>query len=277
MSPGLAVVHELLTTMQHPVSTAIYQFFYTLFTLPRTWHFIRQHELWRGLEQYGWVVRMLVVVAILMGLKFISLFFEWMGQLESFDLSGIAMGMGGLFTAGFLEGYEMFTAGFMRYVMLILLEVVVFHFMRRSLAILVARESGVGLQDFISAQIRMIKVVFRSWVLELVTTILIGVVCGFFSILEFFEPALIFGVQCFYLGFAIVDNYNEQFGLSIKQSVAYARGYIGVSLALGLVLYLLMLIPLVGTVAGPLLVSVAGALVLVQLSDLHLEAYTAEV
>lgn len=261
--------------MQHPVGAAIYQFFYTLFALPRAWHFIRRYELWRGMEKYGWVVRFLVVVAILIGLKFIGVFFDWLGQIDSFDLPGIAMGMGGLMTAGALEGYELFTAGFMRYVMLILLEVVVFHFMRRTLAILAARDSGVSFNDFINAQVRMIRVVFRSWVLELVCTILISVVCGIFSILEFFEPALIFGVQCYYLGFAIVDNYNEQFGLTIKQSVAYARGYVGVALALGLVLYLLMLVPVVGIVLGPLLVSVAGAMVLVQLSDLHLQTYPA--
>ena len=67
-----------------------------------------------------------------------------------------------------------------------------------------------------------------------------------------------------------IDNYAEQFDMKIKDTFEFAQGYIGVGLALGLVLYLVMLIPLVGALLGPVIVSVTGALVMYQLSDLHI-------
>lgn len=81
-----------------------------------------------------------------------------------------------------------------------------------------------------------------------------------------------FVVQCYFFGLVILDNYNEQFGLSIKESLATSKNYRGVSLALGMVLYLFMLVPLVGVVAGTVLVSVTAVIVLNKIAKTDMDS-----
>ena len=252
-------------------SEVLYQFVYSLFRLTEVPAFVRKHRLWEGFNQYGWVIKLLVGVAILLGITFLSIVFDWFRSLQPAQESyALISSVGGLFTRIFGEGYELFSAGFMKYVLLILLEVIVYHFMRRTLTVLVDKSCGVSFNDFLEAQKRMIKVVIRSFVYESIASVIITVVFAIFGFVSFLEPVLIFGVQCYFLGFAIIDNYMEQFGLTIRESIDYSYQYTGVSLALGLVLYILLAIPLLGAVAGPILVSVGAGIIMTQLSDLHL-------
>jgi hypothetical protein len=257
----------------HPVrpSDVAYHFVFSLVRLIEVPDFVRKHRLWRGLNEYSWVIKFLIIAALLLGLSFLSVIIDWWRSLNPEpEAYALISSVGNLFTRVFGEGYELFTAGFMKYVLLILLEVVVYHFMRRTLTVLVNKESGVSFNDFLEAQKRMIKVVFRSYVYETIATILIGIVFWIFGFVSFLEPVLVFFVQCYFLGFAIVDNYMEQFGMTIRESIDYSYQYMGVSLALGLALYLILLFPLVGTIAGPILVSVGAGLIMTQLSDLHI-------
>ena len=120
---------------------------------------------------------------------------------------------------------------------------------------------------FVRAQIRMLKVVVRVYVMELITTILASVVFGILGLGEWLESIAQFIVQCYFFGLVILDNYNEQQGMAIKESMQYSKNFTGVALVLGLVLYLLMLVPLVGVIAGTILVSVTGAIVMHKLTD----------
>ena len=263
----MACVSESVSTMRP--SLIIYHFVYTLMSFPRAYRFIREHRLWEGLMQYGWIIRLLVVASVLLGLSMLSVFIQWIHSLDITNGMAMVAGVGTLFSQTALEGYELFTSGFMKYVILILLEVFVYHFMRRTLMLTVGKSEGITFTDFFHAQIRMIKIALRSWIMELIASILIKVFFAIFGIFDFLEPVLLFGVQCFYFGFAIMDNYNEQFGLSIDASARYSRDYLGVALALGLVLYALLLIPILGTVVGPVLCTTTAALVMVKQADLH--------
>ena len=78
-------------------------------------------------------------------------------------------------------------------------------------------------------------------------------------------PVALLIVQCFFLGFAIIDNYNEIYKMTIKQSFKFTQQYIGVALAVGVVVYMLMLLPLVGTVLAPLLGAVVSTMTMYQL------------
>ncbi len=253
-------------------STIIYQFLYTLKSVPESIHFLRKNRLWRGLSSYGWVIKILMAAAVLIGLKFFFTITSWWSSLrgEEEEAIGLLSSVGGLAQNMALEGYELFTAGFMKYVILILLEVIVFHIMRGTLAIVAGRESGTDFNEFLHAQIRMIKVVIRCWVLEFIITLLLSIAFGILGMFDWLETPLTFGIQCYFLGMVIIDNYAEQFDVKIKDSFEFAKGYIGISLALGLVLYMLMLLPLIGSLLGPVVVSVTGALVLYELTDLHL-------
>ncbi|MCB0593793.1 MAG: hypothetical protein KDD28_06855, partial [Phaeodactylibacter sp.] len=131
-------------------------------------------------------------------------------------------------------------------------------------------ESQATFHDFVDAQVRMIKVGIYAWVMELLFTMAFKIFFGIFGFIDFLQPACVFAIQCYFLGFAILDNYHEQFELTIKESSRYALNYIGVAAAAGLVAYLLMLVPVAGVIAAPILTSVAVTIVMYEISELHI-------
>ena len=242
------------------------QFRYTLFKMPEAGRFIQEHRLWEGFWKYGWVSRFLIVVALLVGLKFLSAAINWVQSFSTGDPGQVVQSMGMMFT----EGFGFLFSGSMKYVMLVLLEVLVYHFSRRTVYLLTGSESQATFHDFVDAQVRMIKVGIYAWVMELLFTMAFKIFFGIFGFIDFLQPACVFAIQCYFLGFAILDNYHEQFELTIKESSRYALNYIGVAAAAGLVAYLLMLVPVAGVIAAPILTSVAVTIVMYEISELHL-------
>lgn len=255
---------------QTKIAGIIPQFKYTIQKIQPSIHFITKHRVWEGFWNYGWVARFLLIVALLAGLKFLSVLFNWFSKAHVDDPITAVANMGTLFKDFALEGYDFLFMGSMKYVMLILLEVVVFHVCRRTLQILSGKDSKASFQEFMRAQIRMIKVVIYSYIMEMIFTVVLKVFFSIFGFIDFLQPLAIFGVQCYYLGFAILDNYHEQFGLTIKESTKYAQNYIGVALAVGILVHFLLLVPVFGTIITPFLAAVLVTIVMYELSDLHL-------
>ncbi|CAH0999779.1 hypothetical protein LEM8419_01079 [Neolewinella maritima] len=249
----------------------VHEFFYTLMTFPRAWRFMRNHQLWRGLRQYGWVARGLVVIGVLIGLTMISEVVEWWNEHADAPITAMAIGADSLVVRWFWEGYESLSDGALNWVVLVLLEVVIYHFMRQTLRVVLDKdvENAHLFKPFLQAQVRMIKV---SLVALIVQESLVGLSASLLPGVLDWGFAL--AVQSAVLGFAIADNYSEQFDLGIRQSLRYFwRNYIGVCLGLGLPLFLMLKVPVFGTVLGPLVTSVAAAIVLREKSDLHLVGY----
>lgn len=234
------------------------------------WKFIKRNRLWEGLFHYGWVSKLLIFIAFILGIKFFFIGLSWVKNSGGNPMRAIS-NMGGMLQEFTLSSFNMMFYGSMKYVLLILLEVIIFHFSRMTVEKLTGKKGDVSLNVFLGAQLRMIKVAFRSWIAESVITAIIGALFFLSGPFAIIESSLIFGVHCYYLGFVILDNYNEQFGLSIKDSVKYSRQYLGVALASGLFLHLVMMVPVVGSIVGPVVASVAVTLVMFELSDLHLK------
>lgn len=255
----------------------IHQIVYTWLAIPRASAFIRGHKLWLGLKEYQWVYRFLLLVASLAGLY---LFFEILDYLDGHADAGLG---NALFSQeGFLyrfgsETMESVTDGALKWVILILLEVVIYHFMRQTLKIIAKKDvsDAHSFKPFLAAQKRMIAVSFMAYGIELlITEVLSGVFFGIFGFLIFLQPALVFLVKCGLLGYAITDNYCEQFGLKISQSFRYLRlNYWGIALGLGIPLYLFLKVPFFGAFLGPILAAVTAAIVMHELSDLAKVGY----
>lgn len=254
-----------------------HQVFYTWIAIPRGARFIRHHELWNGLRNYKWVQRMLLGAGAVISIYLIS---EFIDSIRQSSEVGVAQS---LFAAnGFLgrigtDIYDSLFNGALKWIILILLEVVIYHFMRQSLKIIEGKEveNAEAFRPFIDAQRRMIIVSFMAYGIEIAMTgVVAEVFFGIFSFLSFLKPVFILFVQCALLGFAIVDNYYEQFGLKINQSVRYAReGFLGVCFGIGLPLFLVLKVPLIGAIVGPLVASVTVAIVMHELCDLNEVGY----
>lgn len=259
---------------QHTVTYRIFinQFFLTLGSLRSAVDLIRERELWRGINAYSWVFKALMIVAVIIGLTFLVEVGSWLADLVNGSAEVDALsGMGIMASSLATEGYESFSSGLLKYVVLVLAEVVVFHFMQRALEEIQGHPIRTDFQAFFAAQVRMVKVALRSWVLELLISILVSIFFGIFGFLDWLESPILFFVQCYFFGLVILDNYNEQFGMTIKESMVFSQSYLGVSFALGLVLYLMMLVPLIGVVAGTIIVSVTAAIVMNKVAGLSAE------
>ena len=69
-----------------------------------------------------------------------------------------------------------------------------------------------------------------------------------------------FFIYSYFVGHAFLDNYNEQFNKSIKNSDSIIKQHIGASLALGIVISALLFIPLLGPLCAPILGAIAAAI-----------------
>ena len=256
---------------QNKLKTYLIQFRDTMMTHSEAVIFIRKHKLWEGFWKYGWVSKGLVILAILLGLKLLDTIFDWWQTSEMDDAGETIASVGHLFQNVAFEGYDFLFAGGMKYVMMMLLEVIIFHMCRGTLEVLTGKTSDLSFNAFFNAQIRMIKVAIQSYVMELLFGIVIGIAFGIIGGFDFLKPVLKYTVHCYFLGFIVFDNYAEQFDFTIKESTKIARDYIGVCLALGLTTNVLLLIPVIGAIAAPVLVAVTVTIVMYHTSDLHLD------
>ncbi len=249
---------------------SIHEFFYTLLAFPRAWHFMLRHRLWEGLRQYGWVARGLVVIGVLIAGYVIFEAIDWFDSHADAPLTAM-MSNESLFVLWFTELKDSISGGLLNWVTLVLLEVVIYHFMRRTLQIILKKnvENAHTFKPFLDAQRRMIVVSFLALIAE-------GVIL---NVAESIHDGWLFWafslfVRSTMLGYVIADNYNEQFDLTIDQSRRNLyRGYIGICFGLGLPLLLMLKVPIIGTVLGPLVTSVTAAIVLREKSDLHIIGY----
>ncbi|WP_116124975.1 hypothetical protein [Lewinella sp. IMCC34183] len=249
----------------------VHEFFYTLLTFPRAWRFMLNHRLWNGLRQYGWVARGLVVTGVLMGLFMIGEVVDWWQKHTDDPIYSLAIGGDSLLLRLVYDAYDSLSDGALNYVVLVLLEVVTYHFMRRTLQIIIQKdvEEAHLFRPFLQAQIRMFKVLTMGLILQTIIVdvfgeMLPGSLQGLFAVL----------VEATILGYAIADNYNEQFDLGIRQSLRHLwRHHVAICMGLGIPLFIMLKVPLFGTVLGPLVTSVAAGIVLREKSDLHLVGY----
>ena len=75
----IPIIHKTNISVQF--RTILGQFFLTIGALRPAVDLIRDRQLWRGINRYGWVVKVLVVVAILIGFSFLGQVSKWIGSL----------------------------------------------------------------------------------------------------------------------------------------------------------------------------------------------------
>ncbi len=228
--------------------------------------FIKEHRLWEGFWKFNWVFRLLIFVGIVAGLKLMSIYNGWYSNMHASNPVELTMSIGSFFGDFFSESYNFFFLSGFKYILLILVEIIVFHFVRRTQEIKTGISQDFTPKTFIKAEIRMIKIVFRNFIIENILMFLMGGVLSMFALAWIKAPIFIL-IQAFFLGFAVLDNYNEIFGMSIKQSAKLTTYYPGLSVAVGLTTYFLLLIPLLGAFLAPFLVGVVATLAFHELRE----------
>ena len=155
------------------------------------------------------------------------------------------------------EDHKPLFSSSLKFLLLIFLEVLIYHFAVKTNNILKNTNTIPKFKDFSTAQIRMIKVMGRKWVLGLIMYILVSIACGITQT-GFLKDAIMFLVYGYYLGFAFLDNYLEQFHFSIKKSVTCIQSHFGAATVFGIFTSLVMNIPLIGPLVVPFLCAIAA-------------------
>lgn len=248
------------------------QFRFAVSSFPDAAQFIVKEKVWEGFWKYGWFSRILTLAAILIGLNMINNVFEFFSTLRN-GLSEMSIsGIGTFAQTAFESSYAFLTGSGSRFFMLALLEVIIFHASRRTLHIIAGKESNASFNDFVHAQVRMLVVSGYAWGMTLGLAIPVKIFFGIFEGAAFLKMPVLFLIEAYFMGFSIVDNYQEQYGLSIKQSAKYAQRYLAINLAIGIVVRVLFWVPIAGPVFAPLLAAVAATMVMHQETPLKTEA-----
>lgn len=228
--------------------------------------FIKTNKIWEGVMHYTWLSKFLIYTGIIGSLAFIAFIFRYWSEAlanNPLTLANMSTALGGFLT----EGYDLFVIGGLKYIILILMEVVIFHFARRTLEVKTGQKIDTTIKTFIGAQIRMIKVAVYSFFMESILSIIAGIILSMLG-LSIIKPAITLFIQSYFLGFAVVDNYNEIYHMSLRQSSLYTLQYATVALIIGLVVYVIMLVPLAGSVLGPLIGAVVATLTMYELHQI---------
>lgn len=242
----------------------IRQFTNTIATFLNVPSFIRDHQLWRGFINHKLVVLVMLISGALFSWHILGLAGKWWNNLHVGDPLEAGLQATYLVRDIAIGSYEFMFAGAYKYVILILMELVIFHMTLKTHAILDGSNAQLSPRIFIDAQIRMIKVSIFTFIMELIVSMILKIGLSILG-LDFLKAVVLFLTQCFFLGFVMIDNYNEIHHLPIRESYKHTLGYGGVAVGVGLVMYILILIPFIGPFAGPLIGAIAATLTMHEL------------
>jgi hypothetical protein len=250
----------------------IQQFAISLLMHRTAFEFIRDHKPWRGIDRLGWVVWVMVVAGALLSFQYFKDFYQIVEAVQN-SQQPISASLASVIS---LEKYQWALDGGRKYLVLIVLELVVFYFIQKTLEIRIGRKPELTTKAFIGAEIRIFKVTLLAWILEtvarfLIVNLAIGIL-GFHSL----EKPVGFLIQCYFLGFSMIDNYHECFDLKVADSEHRTRrAAVGVAVATGLVAQLLMHIPGIGAVIATMLGAVAATLAMERFAPVREEEHLA--
>jgi CysZ protein len=106
---------------------------------------------------------------------------------------------------------------------------------------------------------RGIKVAFRNMLWQTVYTISI-LILSFIPVVGWITPLIALLVECYYLGFSMLDYSCERNKLSASQSIAFIGKHRGLAIGNGLIFYLMHMVPLFGWIMAPSYAVIAATL-----------------
>ena len=220
----------------------------------KSYTFFKTHKLWKGIFEHKWILLLTVIISILFTFALFSDLYQYIFPVEEI-VDADVVDLDGDIPDAKEKNKNTAIFGGSKFLLLIMFEIVIFHFSVKTLEILNNEKYKTTFGMFMKAEIRMIKVLIRSFIQSLIVQILLWIILalsGFSSLV----PYLMFIVHAYFIGNAFFDNYNEQQKLNIKESDICIRYHSGAATTLGLVASVGLMIPII----GPLVVPVLGAI-----------------
>lgn len=110
---------------------------------------------------------------------------------------------------------------------------------------------------------RAIRVALRNMLWQTVYVVTI-ILLSFIPVVGWIMPLISLFVECYYLGFSMLDYSCERNKMSAPQSIAFIGHHRGLAIGNGMVFYLMHLIPFVGWLFAPSYAVVAATLSIIE-------------
>ena len=218
--------------------------------IAKTWPFIKKNKLWAGYLENKWVVILTLIISVLFTYFVINDLIDYDYQ---YFLDSLSFGSpeGKLSDHMKSAGKGQAISSGSKYLLIILLEIIIFHFSVKAVNALTGGNHKPDFKQFYKAEIRMIKLMIINFVKGVIAHGIINAglhILGFSSL----SPIIMFFVYGYFIGYAFFDNYNEQYEKTIKESQYIVRKHFGASVGLGVFISVMLYIPLVGPIFAPI-------------------------
>jgi CysZ protein len=117
-------------------------------------------------------------------------------------------------------------------------------------AIMEGRDYPFSFTQLSKDMLRAVKLACRNALWQTVYTLSI-LILSFIPLIGWFTPLIALLVECYYLGFAMIDYSCERNNLLPHQSITFISKHRGLAIGNGIVFYLMHLVPVVGWVFAP--------------------------
>ncbi len=227
--------------------------------------FIVKHRLWK------WIF----IPGILYALLFcVGIYFFWVSSGHAIDTllsaSGIQKWMdsiGGTWLKFlFIFGQIilqlvmlLFYFSLFKYLFLIIGSPLFAYLSEKTEAIMDERDFPFNFSQLLKDVVRGIKLALRNTLWQTVYTVSI-LILSFIPIAGWFTPLIALIVECYYLGFAMLDYSCERNKLSTSQSIEFIGKHKGLAIGNGIVFYLMHVVIIVGWILAPSYAVVAATI-----------------
>jgi CysZ protein len=137
-----------------------------------------------------------------------------------------------------------------KYLFLIIGSPVFAYLSEKTESIMEGREFPFSFTQLLKDIVRGIKIALRNMLWQTVYTISIFIL-AFIPVVGWITPLIALLVECYYLGFSMLDYSSERHKLSTSQSIAFIGKHKGLAIGNGMIFYMMHLIPILGWILAP--------------------------
>jgi len=235
--------------MLKEIITAIQAYF-------QTHRFIIKHRLWKWIFIPGFIYAILFCAGIWVFLKssnyaidFVLLktgITEWIQKMQNSWLSWLVIFAQIILYLVLL----MFYFSLFKYLFLIIGSPLFAYLSEKTEAIMEGKDFPFSFNQLLKDIVRGIKIALRNMLWQTVYAVSIFIV-AFIPVLGWITPLIALMVECYYLGFSMLDYSCERNKLSTSQSIAFIGRHKGLAIGNGMIFYLMHLIPVLGWILAP--------------------------
>ncbi|MES2891215.1 MAG: EI24 domain-containing protein [Bacteroidota bacterium] len=150
-----------------------------------------------------------------------------------------------------------------KYIFLILGSPLFAYLSEKTEAIMEGKDYPFNLNQLLKDIGRGISLAFRNALWQTVYTISILIV-SFIPVFGWFTPLFALIIECYYLGFSMLDYSCERNKLSASQSIVFIGKHKGLAIGNGIVFYLMHMVILVGWVFAPSYAVIAATITMIK-------------